>query len=304
MIPEDSGQPERRPISLCWDRPMPDHCLRDTGIPLIGRIPWATHICMFCDSKRDMLDAVTAYFAPAQQANEYCLWVVSDPLTTDEAKASLRKSFSSFDKRLKEGSFEIIAGQDWYYKNGRFDFAGAVKGWHKRAAKALTDGFDGIRGFGNPLWRKPDVWHTILDYERAVEATLTNQPIILLCAYITERSTSADVLDVGQTHQCVIARRKGRWEYLGTPGDVPARQEIAVLNDALAALPPRLMQERILSDREKVVLAQIIRGNSSKKTARILGISPRTVDFHRARIMHKLGARNAAELVRKVLADI
>ena len=259
---------------------------------------------MFCDSKRDMLDAVAAYFGPAQHANEYCIWVVSDPVTPAEAKAALRKSFPGFDKRLKEGSFEIIAGKDWYYRKGRFDFPNAVKSWHKRAASALTNGFDGVRAFANPLWRKPDFWHTILDYERAVEGMLTRQPIIVLCAYITEKSTSADVLDVGQTHQALIARRKGKWEFLGTPADAPARQEIAVLNDALAALPHRLMQDGVVSDREKVVLAQIVRGNSSKKAARILGISPRTVDFHRARIMHKLGARNTADLVRKVLVDI
>jgi len=35
----------------------------------------------------------------------------------------------------------------------------------------------------------------------------------------------------------------------------------------------------------------------------MLGISPRTVEFHRANLMRKLGARNTADLVRRVLGD-
>jgi DNA-binding CsgD family transcriptional regulator len=50
-------------------------------------------------------------------------------------------------------------------------------------------------------------------------------------------------------------------------------------------------------------LAQIIRGASSKEAARTLGVSPRTVDFHRANLLKKLGARNAADLVNKVLGE-
>jgi FixJ family two-component response regulator len=52
-----------------------------------------------------------------------------------------------------------------------------------------------------------------------------------------------------------------------------------------------------------VALAQIVRGASSKEAARTLGVSPRTVEFHRANVMQKLGARNAADLVRRVLGE-
>ena len=44
----------------------------------------------------------------------------------------------------------------------------------------------------------------------------------------------------------------------------------------------------------------MIAGASNKEAGRTLGISPRTVEVHRARIMDKLGAKNAADLVRIV----
>ena len=50
------------------------------------------------------------------------------------------------------------------------------------------------------------------------------------------------------------------------------------------------------------MLAQIAAGASNKEAGRRLGISPRTIEVHRARIMEKIGARNAADLVRIVLS--
>jgi two-component system, LuxR family, response regulator FixJ len=58
-----------------------------------------------------------------------------------------------------------------------------------------------------------------------------------------------------------------------------------------------------LSPRERDVLGHIIAAASTKEVATILGISPRTVEVHRVHIMHKLGARNAADLVRIVLSN-
>ena len=56
-----------------------------------------------------------------------------------------------------------------------------------------------------------------------------------------------------------------------------------------------------LTPRENAVLALIIQGDTSKAAGVRLGISQRTVEFHRANIMLKLSARNVAELMRIVL---
>ena len=58
---------------------------------------------------------------------------------------------------------------------------------------------------------------------------------------------------------------------------------------------------RSLTPRERQVLAQIMAGVSNKEAGRTLGISPRTIEVHRARIMEKLGAKNACDLARIVL---
>ena len=58
-----------------------------------------------------------------------------------------------------------------------------------------------------------------------------------------------------------------------------------------------------LTPREREVLQLITNGQSNKEAGRDLGISPRTIEVHRARVMEKLGARNTADLMRIVLTS-
>lgn len=53
-----------------------------------------------------------------------------------------------------------------------------------------------------------------------------------------------------------------------------------------------------LSARERDVLKALLSGESNKETARALGLSVRTVEMHRARLMYKLDARTVSDAVR------
>jgi len=65
----------------------------------------------------------------------------------------------------------------------------------------------------------------------------------------------------------------------------------------------RRIQDRIdhLTTREKEVLGLIVKSHSNKESAKILNISNRTVDVHRASIMEKMQAENVAELITMVM---
>jgi len=58
----------------------------------------------------------------------------------------------------------------------------------------------------------------------------------------------------------------------------------------------------LLTPRENDVLVQLVKGQPNKLVAHELGISPRTVEIHRANIMDKLQARNLSDIVRTALA--
>jgi DNA-binding CsgD family transcriptional regulator len=75
-----------------------------------------------------------------------------------------------------------------------------------------------------------------------------------------------------------------------------------MMTSALAANDLFIVDDGLSTPREREVLAQIAEGASNKEVGRRLGISPRTVEVHRARIMDKIGARNGADLVRIALS--
>lgn len=74
--------------------------------------------------------------------------------------------------------------------------------------------------------------------------------------------------------------------------DLPADSELVDIRARLATLTPR----------ECEVLECLIIGKPNKITAHDLGMSIRTVEVHRARIMQKMQARSLSELVRHVMA--
>jgi two-component system response regulator FixJ len=81
------------------------------------------------------------------------------------------------------------------------------------------------------------------------------------------------------------------------------RQDVHV---SAAAAGRRVIEVRgfaQLTQREREVLQLITNGQSNKEAGRELGISPRTIEVHRARVMEKLGARNTADLMRIVLTS-
>jgi DNA-binding NarL/FixJ family response regulator len=83
---------------------------------------------------------------------------------------------------------------------------------------------------------------------------------------------------------------------------VTVRQiESVVLPDMIAAKTARMARTRGLSEREQQVLQLLLRGRGVEDIATVLGIAPRTVKFHQANVLQKLGADSRLDLLRVVL---
>ena len=112
----------------------------------------------------------------------------------------------------------------------------------------------------------------------------------------------------GDIPMAVAAMRKGAYDFIEKPFD-----DSRLLGQVLAAIEHAdkgmsaggRARERLgrLSEREQQVLDGVLEGKSSREIAAQLAISVKTVEFHRARIMHKLGVRSVAELFRECFAE-
>ena len=117
---------------------------------------------------------------------------------------------------------------------------------------------------------------------------------------------------IGDIPMAVEAIKNGALDFIEKPFD--ATTVVTRVREAVEAwsrraksngntLPREFPGQDLLTSRERDVLSQIAAGSSNKQAGRELGISPRTIEVHRARIMEKLGAKNAADLVRIVLSE-
>ena len=116
---------------------------------------------------------------------------------------------------------------------------------------------------------------------------------------------------VGDIPMAVEAIKSGALDFIEKPFD--ATTVITRVREAIEAWTRRAQRggtdvlskafpgHDLLTARERDVLNQIAAGLSNKQAGRELGISPRTIEVHRARVMEKLGARNTADLMRIVL---
>ena len=71
--------------------------------------------------------------------------------------------------------------------------------------------------------------------------------------------------------------------------------------EVVAAVKVGAVPVEVLDTRVRTVLELVAKGNHNREIASTLGISPRTVEVHRARVMEKLHAQSVSELVHIVL---
>jgi PAS domain S-box-containing protein len=207
--------------------------LRKTGIDAVGELPWGTHFCHFYATKEDLIDILIPYFKAGLESRELCMWVVFDPLKEEDAIAALRAAVPGADRHLETGDIEILPYSQWYLKDGTFDVRRVIHGWKEKLARALANGYDGMRVNGNEAWLTEKDWKEFSAYEKELNEMIAGQRILVLCTYPLEATKAAELYDVARTHQFAIAKRHGIWEVVETPELSRAKSEIQGLNEEL-----------------------------------------------------------------------
>src|ERR1700740_2929843 len=211
---------------------MPDD-MRKTGIDVVGDMPWGTHFCLFYDTKEDLLDMTISYCKAGLESEEFCLWVVAEPLTIEEAIGALKDAVPDIDRYLAASSIEIVPASDWYLQGGTFDLKRVTAGWHEKLARASAKGYAGVRVTGDTAWLEKKNWNDFCEYEEGLNEAVANQRLAVLCTYPLAACGAAEILDVVRTHQFAVTKRRGSWDVIETAGHKKPKAEIKRLNEEL-----------------------------------------------------------------------
>jgi PAS domain S-box-containing protein len=201
--------------------------LRNSGIEVIGELPWGSHFCNFYESQEDLLQILVPYFKTGLLNNEYCLWITSDPLTTTIAAEALRNAIPDFDHYEKKEQIAILSHADWYLQDNTFVPDIVINGWYKKLYHSLSQGFEGMRVSGNESWLERGVWKNFIDYERNLNNSLADHRMIVLCTYPLDKCDAQAVFDVSQVHEIAVTKRKGNWEIVEVPATKQTKLQLA-----------------------------------------------------------------------------
>jgi signal transduction histidine kinase len=259
---------------------------RKSGIDVVGDIPWGSHFCFFYDTKEDLVDTLISYCKAGLENGEFCLWVVAEPLTVEEAVDALKDAVPNIDRYLADSSIEIVPACDWYFQGGTFDLKRVTDGWHEKLARASARGYAGVRVTGDTAWIEKKDWKDFCEYEEGLNEAVADQRLAVLCTYPLAACGAVEILDVVRTHQFALARRHKGWDVIETAGHKQAKAEIKRLNDEL--------EQRVAERTSQLMLASEALREAQTELAHV----------NRVTMMGQLAASIAHEINQPVAAAV
>jgi signal transduction histidine kinase len=210
-----------------------DQQLRQTGIGVVGDVPWGTHFFLFHETKEDLIDACIPYFRAGLETQELCMWAIADPLTEEEVRYCLKHAIPGFEDHFEKRNIEIVRGREWYMTGDDLDLEKVTRGWKQKIEGALNGGYAGLRLSADTAWLDKREWKEFCEYEKEVNDSILDTPMLALCTYPLPGSAAVEILDVTRTHQFALARRNKEWEMVETSELKQAKAEILRLNNDL-----------------------------------------------------------------------
>jgi PAS domain S-box-containing protein len=215
--------------------------LRNSGIDVLGSVPWGTHFCQFYHTKEDLTDVLVPYFKAGLENNEFCMWVTAEPLKTASARAALKRVMPDLDRYIEKGQLEIIPYSQWYLMDGRFDADRVLDGWAGKLEKAEARGFDGLRLTGNTFWLEKEHWEAFTHYEAKINSVIGKYRMLAICTYSLDRCDGMAVIDVVKNHQFALIKHSGKWDIIESSIYRQAKEDLRASQEHYRSLFQNMM---------------------------------------------------------------
>jgi signal transduction histidine kinase len=223
----------RRQVEPGEVRPMLTE-IRKPGMDVIGDVAaWGAHFCLFYETKQDLLDALISYCKSGLENDEYCLWIVAEPVSMDEARGALRDAVPDLDRHVADRRVEMVPAGGFFLQDGKFDGKRVTDSMSAKLAVVLGQGHAGVRVTGDTSWLTKKDWDHFCEVEEGINEVIRDQHLAILCTYPLAGCGALEILDTVRTHDFVLARRHGSWVVLESAALKRAKAEIKGMNEVL-----------------------------------------------------------------------
>lgn len=178
--------------------------LRDSGIDLIGNISWGTHISQIYSSSRDFAKVLAPYIKAGLENNELCVWIYSQNINYEEAKAVLQTSVDCIDMYIEKNQLLLKPYTQWYIIDNSFNDLRLNQQWIDLIKYALDNGFDGLRAVGDTAWLDKCYCRDFQHYEHNINELISQLRFIAFCLYDISKVSIPEVADIIQNHSMTI----------------------------------------------------------------------------------------------------
>jgi signal transduction histidine kinase len=201
---------------------MVEHLTRD-----LGSLRHGDHLCLPYDHVDEKTEAVVPFIAEGLARGERCMYIAE----LDQREAllgALSNAGVNASRALDRGSLWLRTPQETYLRSGKFDPNDMLAFADELIARALGDGFVGVRGSGEVSGAEDHGidWADLYSYELRFNERFAGRPIVALCRYHRAVAPAARIADALRTHPtAIVSGRVCRNSYYEKP-------DVALAGDA------------------------------------------------------------------------
>lgn len=189
-----------------WSEAQMDCGLRDSGLDIIGEIPWGTHIACLHSQKNEYYDVVIPYIKTGLQKNEKCLWIYGKDTCRDEIRSILSSGNIDADRYIGCGQLMLVSCRQWYCE---IDESKIGEKWKIVLSEALDEGYDGLRAVADIGWLPNEGIDVFCSFKTNIGTKFSYVPGIAIFLYNISGRDAYEISKVINSHSYVITRHNG-----------------------------------------------------------------------------------------------
>lgn len=179
-----------------------------------NRLSQSDHFNLLYENDGELIDFLVSYFDEGINNNEYCIWILAEPITFDSAKAAMKNAGMDVGVYLKTGQLEIVPYAKVQSGGEIFDSSDFAENLDNVCNTAISNGFSGVRILKNLSISDRHISNEFTDCERVLNELSHKIKIIALCTYGIENCSQFEILDFIEISDAVIMEKDGEWSII------------------------------------------------------------------------------------------